>query len=282
MTGNLLTQILRRKREDVAELLRTQSEDATRRTAFRVRENAEPHRLRKALQAKTPELKIIAEYKRLSPSKGPMRAANLSPAQVASLYEKGGACAISVLTEKHFFGGSIADLKDVREVTQLPVLRKDFVFHRAQILEAAEAGADAVLLIVAALDEEMLLQLRLLAEDELGLDALVEVHTAEEMRRAENAGAQLIGINNRDLSTFDVSFSTSELLVKNAPANALLISESGLSTHDELHRLHQLGFAGFLVGGSLMQSDDPGAALQQMLGAEESAAAVPGNECDAN
>jgi indole-3-glycerol phosphate synthase len=273
MTGNLLTEILRRKREDVAELLRTQSEDATRKMALRVRENAEPNRLRKALKAKSPELKIIAEYKRLSPSQGPMRAATLSPAQVASRYENAGACAVSALTEKHFFGGSIADLREVRAVTQLPVLRKDFIFHRVQLFEAAEAGADAVLLIVAALDEEMLLQLRLLAEDELGLDALVEVHTEEEMRRAENTGARLIGINNRDLSTFEVSLSTSKRLVKNAPANALLISESGLSTYDDLFHLHRLGFAGFLIGGSLMQTDDPGAALQKMLHANESTAA---------
>ena len=182
-----------------------------------------------------------------------------------SLYEKAGACAISVLTEKHFFGGSIGDLREVRAVTRLPLLRKDFILHPAQLFEAAEAGADAVLLIVAALDEETLLQLRSIAEDELGLDALVEVHTEEEMRRAENVGAQLIGINNRDLSTLEVSHSTSETLVKTAPGNALVISESGLSRREELQRLQQLGFDGFLIGGSLMQSDKPGVALRKLL-----------------
>ena len=122
----------------------------------------------------------------------------------------------------------------------------------------------AVLLIVAALDEETLHHLRSIAEDELGLDALVEVHTEAEMRRAENVGAQLIGINNRDLSTFDVSLSTSESLLYTAPANALVISESGLGKREELHRLRQLGFDGFLIGGSLMQSDNPGVALRQV------------------
>ena len=174
--------------------------------------------------------------------------------------EKAGACAISVLTEKHFFGGSIGD--QVRAVTGLPLLRKDFIFHPAQLFETAEAGADAVLLIVAALDEETLRQLRSIAEDELGLDALVEVHTLDEMRRAKNIGAQLIGINNRDLSTLEVSLSTSESLLKTAPANALVISESGLGKREELQCLQQLGFDGFLIGGSLMQSDNPGVALR--------------------
>jgi indole-3-glycerol phosphate synthase len=284
MTGNLLTDILRRKREDVAELLRARSEESIRQVARRVRENAEPHRLRKTVEAKNPKLKIIAEYKRRSPSKGIIRD-DSSPAQIASLYEKAGACAISVLTEKHFFGGSIGDLREVRAVTRLPLLRKDFIFHPAQLFEAAEAGADAALLIVAALDEETLRQLRSIAEDELGLDALVEVHTEAEMRRAENVGAQLIGINNRDLSTFEVSLSTSESLVKTAPANALVISESGLVKREELQHLQQLGFDGFLIGGILLQSDNPGVALRKLLEQNlptEPAAALQPDECDAN
>lgn len=262
--AGLLAKILRRKREDVAELLQVRAEDSIRNNAHRVRENAEPHRLRKAMEAKNSKLKIIAEYKRRSPSKGIIRD-DLPPAQIASLYEKAGACAISVLTEKHFFGGSIGDLREVRAVTRLPLLQKDFIFHPAQLFETAETGADAVLLIVAALDEETLGQLRSIAEDELGLDALVEVHTKEEMRRAKNIGAQLIGINNRDLSTLEISLSTSESLVKTAPANALVISESGLGKRDELQHLQQLGFDGFLIGGSLMRSENPGAALRRLL-----------------
>ena len=282
--ADLLAEILRRKREDVAELLHVRAEDSIRNNAHRVRENAEPHRLRKAMNAKNPELKIIAEFKRRSPSKGIIRD-DLSPAQIASLYEKAGACAISVLTEKHFFDGSIGDLREVRTVTRLPLLRKDFIFHPVQLFETAETGADAVLLIVAALDEETLRQLRSIAEEELGLDALVEVHTEAEMRRAENVGAQLIGINNRDLSTFEVSLSTSESLLKTAPANALVISESGLGKREELQCLQQLGFDGFLIGGSLMQSDNPGVALRKLLQQYmpgEPAGALQPDECDAN
>jgi indole-3-glycerol phosphate synthase len=262
--GYLLAEILRRKREDVAELLRTRTEDSIRNNALRVRERAEPHRLRKTLAAKNPELKIIGEYKRRSPSKGIIRE-NLPPADVASIYQKAGACAISVLTEKHFFGGSIEDLREIRAATSLPLLRKDFIIHPVQLFEAAEAGADAVLLIVAALDDEALQKLRSISEKELGLDALVEVHTKEEMDRAANCGAQIIGINNRDLTTFEVSLSTSEALVRSAPEKALLISESGLKTGEDLNRLRTLGFDGFLIGETLMQSDNPGDALRKLV-----------------
>src|SRR5713101_8299574 len=264
MMVNLLAEILRRKREDITELLRTRSEDCIREGALRFRENAEPHRLRKTLEAKNSELKIIAEYKRRSPSKGVMRD-DLQPSEAASLYQNAGACAISVLTEKHFFGGSIDDLLEVRATTALPVLRKDFIIHPVQVFEAAEAGADAILLIAAALDDETLGKLRSIAEEELGLDTLVEVHTKEEMERAANCGAQLIGINNRDLTTFEVSLSTSEALVRYAPGNALLISESGLKTGEDLSRLRALGFDGFLIGGSLMQSDNPGDAVRRLV-----------------
>jgi indole-3-glycerol phosphate synthase len=261
---NLLAEILRRKREDLAELLRVRAEGSILKNALRVREKAEPHRLRKTLAAKKPELKIIAEYKRRSPSKGNIRE-DLRPAEAGSLYQNAGACAISVLTEKHFFGGSIGDLREIRAATALPLLRKDFIIHPVQIFEGAEAGADAILLIAGALDDETLGKLRSIAEEELGLDALVEVHTKEEMERAANCRAQLIGINNRDLATFEVSLSTSEALVRYAPEKALLISESGLSSGDELSRLRTLGFDGFLIGGSLMQSDNPGDALRKLL-----------------
>ena len=262
--ANLLAEILRRKREDVAELLRVRAANSIRHSALRVREKVEPNRFRKTLAAKNPEFKIIAEYKRRSPSKGIIRE-DLPPAEAASIYQDAGACAISVLTEKHFFGGSIEDLLEVRAATPLPVLRKDFVIHPVQVFEAAEAGADAVLLIAAALDDETLRTLRLIAEKELGLDALVEVHTREELERAANCEAQIIGINNRDLTTFEVSLSTSEDLVRYAPENGLVISESGLRTGGELSRLRTLGFDGFLIGGSLMQSDNPGDAVRRLV-----------------
>jgi indole-3-glycerol phosphate synthase len=262
--ANLLDEILRRKREDVAELLRARTEDSIRSIALGAREKAEPHRLRKALAAKNQEIKIIAEYKRRSPSKGIIRE-NLPPADAALIYQEAGACAISVLTEGHFFGGSINDLLKVCATASLPVLRKDFLIHPVQIFEAAEAGADAILLIAAALDDETLRKLRSIAEDELGLDALIEVHTKEEMERAANCGAQIIGINNRDLTTFDVSLSVSEDLVRHAPGKALLISESGLKTGADLSRLRALGFDGFLIGETLMQSDNPGDALRKLV-----------------
>jgi indole-3-glycerol phosphate synthase len=189
----------------------------------------------------------------------------LSPIDAASIYQKAGACAMSVLTEKHFFGGSIDDLRAVRGAVMLPLLRKDFIIHPVQIFEAAEAGADAVLLIAAVLDDETLRKLRSIAEEELGLDALVEVHTKEEMERAANCGAQIIGVNNRDLTTFEVSLSTSEALVRCAPEKALLISESGLKTGEDLGRLRTLGFDGFLIGETLMQSDNPGDALRKLV-----------------
>jgi indole-3-glycerol phosphate synthase len=281
--ARLLTEILHRKREDVAELLRLRAVTSIRNSALRIREKAEPNRLRQTLAAEDPELKIIAEYKRRSPSKGIIRE-DLPPAEAASIYQNAGACAISVLTEKHFFDGSMDDLMEVRGATTLPILRKDFIIHPAQLFEAAEAGADAVLLIVAALDDETLRQLRLIAEEELGLDALVETHTKEEMDRAANCGAQLIGINNRDLTTFEVSLSISEALVGYAPEGALLISESGLNAGDELSRLRVLGFDGFLIGGSLMRSGDPGDALRKLVetGSRHSAEAMRSDVRDAN
>jgi len=145
---------------------------------------------------------------------------------------------------------------------ELPVLRKDFIVDEYQVYESAVAGADAILLIVAALDDELLLRLRRLAEDELGMDALVEVHTSEEMKRAAACGAKLIGVNNRDLRTFEVSVETSLSLAREAPSQALLISESGLNSAADLQRLYDAGYRGFLIGETLMRADDPAAALR--------------------
>src|SRR4029450_14000532 len=147
---------------------------------------------------------------------------------IVRCYDRGGARAISVLTDQEYFGGSIADLCGARTSTNLPLLRKDFIIDPIQIFEAAIAGADAVLLIAASLDDVSLGDLRILAENELGLDALVEVHTSKELSRAVNSGAKLIGVNNRDLSTFRVSLSTSERLIAEAPPDRIMVSESGL------------------------------------------------------
>jgi len=191
--------------------------------------------------------------------------ANLS--QIVKSYEAGGAVGISVLTEEDYFDGSLDDLRSVKTTVDLPVLRKDFVFDEYQVYESAAAGADAILLIVAALDDEMLSRLRRVAEDELGMDALVEVHTSEEMKRAIASGATLIGVNNRDLRTFEVSLNTSLSLAREAPSEALLISESGLRGPDDLRRLREAGYHGFLIGETLMRAGNPEDALRNFVGA---------------
>ena len=219
------------------------------------------HRLRAALGNEG--INIIAEFKRRSPSKGVIRAdANLI--EIARSYVAGGAVAISVLTEEDYFAGSLDDLRAVRAAVELPVLRKDFVFDEYQVYESSAAGADAVLLIVAVLEDETLLRLRRLAEDDLGMDALVEVHTSDEMKRAAATGATLIGVNNRDLRTFEVSLDTSVSLAREAPPEALLISESGLQSAADLQRLRDAGYRGFLIGETLMRAGNPELTLREL------------------
>jgi len=206
---------------------------------------------------------LIAEFKRRSPSKGKINS-QAEPAEMALLYESGGAAAISVLTEEDYFEGSLEDLRQVRQVTSLPVLRKDFIFDEYQVYESAAAGASALLLIVAALDDETLRNLRAITEDELGLTALVEVHTRSELDRAVNCGARVIGVNNRDLRTFNVSIETSLQLARAAPRDAILISESGL-TPATVRQLREAGYRGFLVGEALMRAGDPAGAVREFL-----------------
>ncbi|MCA1643361.1 MAG: indole-3-glycerol phosphate synthase TrpC, partial [Acidobacteria bacterium] len=210
-------------------------------------------------------LNVIAEIKRASPSKGELRR-EVDAASRARSYERGGAAAISVLTEEEFFRGSLGDLREVRAAVSLPVLRKDFIIDEWQVYEAAEAGADALLLIVAALDDATLARLLRLTEDGLGMDALVEVHDAGELRRAESCGAKIVGVNNRNLRTFEVSLETSVELARAAETSALLVSESGLRARADLERLGALGFRGFLVGETLMRSDDPETLLRELTG----------------
>src|ERR1041385_1272535 len=216
MSRNFLSEILAQKREAVARMKAEPSSDRLCERALEIRKTTVPHHLSQALKSESPRLKIIAEFKRRSPSAGIIRE-DRSAEEVARSYERGGACAISVLTDEEYFAGSIADLAAVRSSTNLPILRKDFIIDPIQIYETAAAGADAVLLIVAALDDTALDDLREVAEDQLGLDALVEVHTSMDMRRALNAGARIIGVNNRNLQTFQVSLETSERLIAEAP-----------------------------------------------------------------
>src|ERR1041384_142066 len=252
---SILSEIIAKKRERVIAAQQTVPLSQMRRKA------GIPHSLRTALRADG--MNIIAEFKRRSPSKGTIRAdANLT--DIVQRYEAGGAAAISVLTEEDCFDGSLDDLRTVKTAVALPVLRKDFVFDEYQVYESAAAGADAILLIVAALDDETLSRLRRVAEDELGIDALVEVHTSEEMKRAVRSGAMLIGVNNRDLRTFEVSLNTSLSLAREAPPEALLISESGLRGPDDLRRLREAGYHGFLIGETLMRAGNPEQALRDL------------------
>lgn len=253
---NFLDEIVARRREHYA---------AMRKPALpRIRVSGPSHRLRAALSVGD-DARIIGEFKRASPSRGVIRE-NAQPAEMVALYESAGACAVSVLTEPDYFHGSLDDLRAARAATRLPILRKDFVVDEFQIDEAAEAGADAVLLIVAALRDDELRRFREIAEDAIGLDALVEVHTAEEMRRAVDCGATLIGVNNRDLRTLTTTLETSVELARLAPADAVLVSESGLSSPADIARLRLCGYRGFLVGESLMRSDDPVALIQSLRG----------------
>jgi indole-3-glycerol phosphate synthase len=229
----------------------------------RLREARSSHAFRSALQKDG--INIIAEFKRRSPSKGMIRE-GANPSDIARAYQAGGAVAMSVLTEEDYFAGSLDDLRQVKAVVDLPVLRKDFIVDEYQVYESAAAGADAILLIVAVLDDEELLRLRRLAEDGLYMDALVEVHTSDEMKRAAACGAKLIGVNNRDLRTFEVSLDTSLRLAREAPAETVLISESGLKNSDDLRRLYDAGYRGFLIGETLMRADDPEQALRSFRG----------------
>jgi len=258
---NVLSEIIARKRERVAQAKRLIGLEQSREDAFAKRRVSKPHALRSALQGEG--VNIIAEFKRRSPSKGVIRA-DADLASIVRSYEAGGASAVSVLTEEDYFDGSLADLSAVKSSISLPVLRKDFVFDEYQVYESAAAGADAVLLIVAALDDGQLASLRRLAEDELGIDALVEVHDEAEMDRAAGCGATLVGVNNRNLRTFEVSLETSVRLASLAPRAALLVSESGLHERSDLRRLQEHGFHGFLIGESLMRARDPESALRDL------------------
>jgi indole-3-glycerol phosphate synthase len=211
--------------------------------------------------AEGPPPRIIAECKRRSPSRGILRAA-YDPVAIASAYERNGAAAVSVLTEPTFFDGAPEHLQAVREAVCVPVLRKDFVIDRYQLLEARAWGADAVLLIVAALSQAELVAL--VAEaGHLGLDVLVEAHDAEDLRRALDAGATIVGVNNRNLKTLDVSLRTSETLAALVPRGIVAVAESGLKNEADLARLSGAGFRAFLVGERFMTAPDPGAALRE-------------------
>ena len=250
---DILSKIIAQKRLRVDSAKAAAPIEELREQALAKRAEAKPQALRYALKGEN--LNIIAEFKRRSPSKGAIRE-NADAMTIARSYQSAGAAAISVLTEENYFDGSLTDLRDVRSAVTIPVLRKDFIFDEYQVYEAAAAGADALLLIVAALDDGKLTRLLRLTEGELDMDALVEVHTKEEMDRASAIGAKLVGVNNRDLRTFVVSTETSVALAEVAPADSILVSESGLDP-GSVRKLRSLGYKGFLVGEALMRAQDP-------------------------
>lgn len=210
-----------------------------------------------------PGIGVIAEFKRRSPSAGRLRA-DADVAKIAAAYERGGASAMSVLTEEPNFDGSLDDLRAAKAACGLPILRKDFIVDPYQLHEAQAAGADAVLLIVAALDRSKLASLHETAS-ELGLDVLVEVHDSGELAIAASIGASLIGVNNRDLRDFTVDIARTSSLIEEMPPGATVVSESGIAAPEQLRALEQQGVAAVLVGETLMRSPDPQSALAALL-----------------
>jgi indole-3-glycerol phosphate synthase len=268
MSGDLLTTVVAAARR--AADLREQ------RAGIAVAHQAEVRRPRgDAFRATlgAPGLRIIAECKRRSPSRGVLRR-DYNPVAIARSYAAAGAAAVSVLTEPAFFDGNLDHLRAVRDAVDIPILRKDFVVTAFQIVEARAAGADAVLLIVAALTEAELTRLIGQAR-QLELAPLVEVHDAGELQRALDAGADLIGVNSRNLRTLEMSVAVFSELAPRLPSHITAVAESGLKSADDLRRLHDLRYDAFLIGERFMTDPDPGAALAALLAAGEAVRSRP-------
>jgi len=256
---DILARIVARKREELARgVPRLDQWEAEAELRLGARRD-----FRAALGARTPA--IIAEIKKASPSKG-LLAADFDAARIATAYQHGGASALSVLTDETFFQGSLGDLENARAAVSLPVLRKDFTIARAQIVEAAAHGADAILLIAAILTEGEIRAFREAAA-RYRMAALVEVHNRRELDAAIAAGSDIIGVNNRDLTTFEVALETSLRLAEHIPAGALRVSESGIHDARDISTLLAAGYTAFLVGEHLMKSGDPAAALKKLVAA---------------
>jgi indole-3-glycerol phosphate synthase len=257
---NFLARIVAHKLEESLKLFES-GMIATFKAAIATR--PKPLSLKRALD-QAPGTAIIAEVKRASPSKGEFAMAR-DPVDLAIMYQENGAAAISVLTERHYFKGDPEFVRQMRPEIDIPILRKDFILEPIQVYESAAMGADALLLIVNLLDLGQLTALLLLTRS-LGLEALVEVHTTEEMTRALQAGARLIGINHRDLNTFVLHMDRALELAPMAPPGVTLVAASGLHTRADLERLQKAGIRAFLIGETLVTSEDPGAKLRGFLG----------------
>ena len=255
---SILARIAETKKREIREL---RSRAAELRS---VAEAAPPARAFRTALKRGGTVQLLAEIKRRSPSAGPIRP-TASPAEVARAYERAGAAAVSVLTDREYFGGELAALAAAREAVALPLLRKDFILDPLQIWEARAAGADAVLLIVRMLSDPQLGELREAAEA-LGMAALVEVHDEEELARALAAGGKLIGINNRDLRRFETDLAVSERLAPGVPSSLTLVAESGIRSREDVQRLANAGFDAVLVGESLMRQPDVEQAARNLCG----------------
>ena len=262
--SDILTTILARKAEEIEQRSRVRSlADLRVRTANMAPARGFVDAIKRKLAAG--DAAVIAEIKKASPSKGLIRA-DFQPADIARSYEAGGAACLSVLTDVDFFQGSNLYLGVARAACALPVLRKDFTIDPYQVYEARMIGADAILLIVAALEDGPLVEMANLAH-ELGMDVLVEVHDIDELERALQTDCELIGVNNRNLRTFEVSLDTSLALKDVVPRDRLLVTESGISTRADVDRMRGAGINTFLVGETFMRERDPGAALQRLFAA---------------
>ena len=264
-TPTILKKILTRKAEDVAERRAKISLEELQRQCREELKDRDIRGFTDALAAKVNQglAAVIAEVKKASPSKGVIRE-DFDPVEIARSYEKGGAACLSVLTERDFFQGSDEYLKMAREATHLPVLRKDFVFDPYQVYESYVLGADCILLIVAALPQNLMEELHGIAQ-ELGLDVLVEVHNEAELDRALLINNRMIGINNRNLHTFDTTLETTFGLLSKIPDDRIVVTESGILTIDDVAAMRGHNVNTFLVGETFMRADDPGMKLLEMF-----------------
>jgi indole-3-glycerol phosphate synthase len=257
---NILDRIVEARRASVAHRKRVLPDVALK---MAVEKKVAPSRDFAGVLARPGKINIISELKKASPSRGVIRE-GYAPAVLAASLEEAGAAALSVLTEEDFFSGSLGDLKEASRVTKIPILRKDFIVDPWQVWETRAAGADSFLLIAAVLNDAELRDLLELGRT-LKMEALVEVHSREELERVLDAGARIIGVNNRDLRDFQVHLETSLSLAEAIPEECIAVSESGLRTYDDLARLQRAGFDAFLIGEHVMQSADPAAALRALL-----------------
>ncbi|WP_119717209.1 indole-3-glycerol phosphate synthase TrpC [Cognatilysobacter tabacisoli] len=262
--SDILNTILARKHEEIEQRSRVRSlADLRARAAVQPGTRGFVRAIQRRLDAG--DAAVIAEIKKASPSKGVIRK-DFHPAQIAASYERGGAACLSVLTDVDFFQGSNLFLGEARGACSLPVIRKDFIVDPYQVYEARVIGADAILLIVAALEDGPMIEMANLAH-ELGMDVLVEVHDIDELERALQTDCQLIGVNNRNLRTFEVSLETTLALKQAVPPDRTLVTESGIATRDDVQRMRAAGVHSFLVGETFMREPDPGVALQRLFAA---------------